>query len=422
MDAAKAIWTKIWPLFIIVSLLLGGLAAAASPVVYDTSAGANNLTCTAGSLSWSHTTTGTNRLLVVAFGGVTLASATVTYAGTSMTRLLRTTSSDTEQIQIFYLVNPALGSNTVTVSTSQTPMGVSMSFSDVALAPITGETLYVATPGVPVSSRATSTGAAGSNDMVIGFVTATVTQFDPTPVSASSGQTIRQTNRRSCAAGESYLHAATVQGSSMNWAYSPSVEDAAVIMVVRGTLAGGDDSGGGGGGVPGAPFPSPFQPACGLGVVDWIRPIVQPGSRTVGVNDQRREAALVTFYNVNWGDRTAFTYTTSPFNHTYAKDGIYTITIAVQYRSGAIEVFVSDFIDLRGNNCSMQNFVRNIFPVLSVLAGLCVVGAFIVGLSRRRIRLKLRKLLERYLLGIAVVAIGIIVATAIYAAANGIPF
>jgi hypothetical protein len=185
-------------------------------------------------------------------------------------------------------------------------------------------------------------------------------------------------------------------------------------------VGGGDDGGGGGGGR--VPFPFDFpEPSCGLGVVDWISPSVQPGSRTVTINDQRREAALVILYNVNWGDNTASSHVVSRFNHTYAKDGIYVITLAVQYRAGAIEIFVSDFVDLRANNCSLQKFVREILPVISVLVGLCVVGVFIVGLSRRRIRLKLRKLLERYLLVIILVGLGIIVAVAIYATASGIP-
>lgn len=72
----------------------------------------------ASSLTYSHTTGGSNRSLVVSVG---LASktitATVTYAGTSMTDLGHTDHSTTNnRVYLFGLANPATGANNVVVT------------------------------------------------------------------------------------------------------------------------------------------------------------------------------------------------------------------------------------------------------------------------------------------------------------------
>ena len=73
------------------------------------------------SLTFSHTCTGSNRFLVVAVMGSTVADRItgVTYAGTAMTRLdvFQILSGD-RYVYLYYLVNPASGANNIVISSS----------------------------------------------------------------------------------------------------------------------------------------------------------------------------------------------------------------------------------------------------------------------------------------------------------------
>jgi hypothetical protein len=78
---------------------------------------------TGTSLTWSHTCTGSNRLLVVGVAvGTTSSDAsfvtTATYNGVAMTSASKVHSNNQTNgyIQMFYLVNPATGSNTVAIT------------------------------------------------------------------------------------------------------------------------------------------------------------------------------------------------------------------------------------------------------------------------------------------------------------------
>lgn len=88
-------------------------------------------------LSWSHTCTGTNRLLTVAVavgtGGTDSMTASATYAGVAMTSAgkVHTNGYINGYVQLFYLVAPPTGANTVVVTTSAAPssiVGGSVSF------------------------------------------------------------------------------------------------------------------------------------------------------------------------------------------------------------------------------------------------------------------------------------------------------
>lgn len=89
-------------------------------IARDTNTGivsANN-----GSFTFSHTCSGTDRLLIVvltARGGASDTISGVTYNGVAMTRIrAKDHSSSTEWIYIYALLNPATGSNTVSVTKS----------------------------------------------------------------------------------------------------------------------------------------------------------------------------------------------------------------------------------------------------------------------------------------------------------------
>jgi putative pyrroloquinoline-quinone-binding quinoprotein len=79
----------------------------------------NNGNTGQSSLSWSHTTSGTNRVLLVGVswvGSQTVSS--VTYAGTAMTSIGSVINGSNARAQLFYLVAPATGANTVQVTMS----------------------------------------------------------------------------------------------------------------------------------------------------------------------------------------------------------------------------------------------------------------------------------------------------------------
>ena len=379
--------------------------------------------------TWAHNNRATRGILVV--GAIdTAGGITATYAGQTMT-LLRVDGG----LRSFYLLNPPNGiADVVLTHANALVAGVSASFYDVdQLSPFRVQATESEADPLEVTVNQGQFVNIVQGDMLadFGFFQENNGLNGIQDVSTTgTGQTER--NQQSIGpSGCGPIHIVTstrpilASGASVTvgWVSADALGgswDWTGLFLQFSAPPSGDDGGGGGGG--GNSLPYDFQPKCSLGVAEWLGPAVQPGSKTVIVNDQRREAALVILYNVNWGDGFAQAYTSSPFNHTYAQEGVYTITMAVQYRSGAIEIFVSEFVDVRGNNCSLQRFAREIFPVLSVLAGLATVGAVIVGLARRRIRDKLRKLLERYLLVVVLVSLGIIIATAIYAASIGVPF
>jgi hypothetical protein len=76
-------------------------------------------------VTWSHTCTGTNRLLVVAVGHFNPASVTPslpTYNGVSMTQLATFSPQNAEiEWAFYYLVNPASGTNTISAGYSGDP-------------------------------------------------------------------------------------------------------------------------------------------------------------------------------------------------------------------------------------------------------------------------------------------------------------
>jgi hypothetical protein len=93
----------------------GGSGAVAFDSANNSGDMANQLT-----KNWSHTTSGTNRYLVVGLAGWNatgnLNSVTITYAGVAMTRLGGELGNGVNNAVLYGLVNPALGTNYVNVS------------------------------------------------------------------------------------------------------------------------------------------------------------------------------------------------------------------------------------------------------------------------------------------------------------------
>ena len=105
-------------------------------IAYDNATGGNANPAT--SLTFSHTTSGSDRALfvgVVSNDTVTDDVTGVTYGGVSMTRLIAitTTNSGLRATYIYYLLNPASGANNVVISVSASTYidGVAVSYTGV---------------------------------------------------------------------------------------------------------------------------------------------------------------------------------------------------------------------------------------------------------------------------------------------------
>jgi hypothetical protein len=140
----------------------------------------------------------------------------------------------------------------------------------------------------------------------------------------------------------------------------------------------------------------------------------------VTIEDTRSEAALAILYIWNFGDGKQEQTTNGSVSHSYEKEGLYTVTVRVQYRSGAIEIFLIN-VNARGNECRFTEFVNDWFPILLLLIVLCLLAAFIVEASKSRLEKNVRKKLRRLLLLIGLLAFGIMAAVVVYTSAMGIP-
>ena len=116
---------------------------------------------TGNSLSWSHTCSGTNRLLTVSLSvgsGTTATVTSVTYNGVAMTEAARVMSNNQNDgyVKLFYLVAPATGSNTVQVTcdSSKPLIAGSVSFTGVDQT-------------TPVSNLATNFGSSASPSVTV---------------------------------------------------------------------------------------------------------------------------------------------------------------------------------------------------------------------------------------------------------------
>ena len=91
------------------------------PIALDAGTG-RNLAVAANSLTYSHTCTGSNGLLLVHATTNTTDDVTgITYAGAAMTQVTKIQTPSGRWNYLFYKLGPATGANNVVISTSDTP-------------------------------------------------------------------------------------------------------------------------------------------------------------------------------------------------------------------------------------------------------------------------------------------------------------
>jgi hypothetical protein len=213
----------------------GGGGGSTGPVfdaVGPTSAGAATTGST--SLTWNHTCAGTNRLLTVAVAvGAnpdTALTTTATYNGVAMTSVGRVQSNGVSEgyVQMFRLVAPATGTNTVAVTVSGgTPnalTGGSVSFTSV-------------NQTTPLGTPATATGSVGGPTVALSGTTTGNLVVDAACVGSgisTSGQTLRwsrNTNTNTAAGNGASSTAAA--GGTVTMSYSINSADFWGILAVE---------------------------------------------------------------------------------------------------------------------------------------------------------------------------------------------
>ena len=190
----KKLYKYIAP-FVIVGLLFLVLPKTAeAAIAFDAASNANNINIT--SLTWSHTTTGTNLLLVVGTFAKDGTDADrpvsdVTYGGVSLTKVREdddTTINHTSGL--WYLVNPATGANDVVVSfaggTLQVGIAGAMTFTGVKQT----SPLDASNGGVQANAASISTTVTTVSDNAM--VAASVNKVGSSPTSNDAGAGITE--------------------------------------------------------------------------------------------------------------------------------------------------------------------------------------------------------------------------------------
>lgn len=97
------------------TLFVGSFSTAFAAIAFDSASKAT--ATTASTVSWTHTTSGTNRILFVLTSSESATAPTsVTYNGVSMTKIFDINGVTNQEL--WYLINPTSGANTVTITYS----------------------------------------------------------------------------------------------------------------------------------------------------------------------------------------------------------------------------------------------------------------------------------------------------------------
>lgn len=152
--------------------------------------------------SWSHTCSGADRLLIVLTGRTTDVVAGVTYNGVAMTSITETTypGSGYAGLQLWYLVAPSTGSNTIAVDSggNNGVSGFATSFTGVSqTSPI--DSSNVNNNAVGTNSLTVSTTVVGSGCWLVGGCS----NNSGTGVGGGTGTTVRNDNAFGVAMGDS---------------------------------------------------------------------------------------------------------------------------------------------------------------------------------------------------------------------------
>lgn len=144
-------------------------------IAFDSSGG--GLTTTLGNLTFSHTCSGTDRILFVGCwggqSGKTAGITGVTYNGVAMTEILSTVpTGPTVLIQkLFYLVNPSTGTNNVVVTRTGTGIytwGHSVSYTGASQTGVPDASSVTTNTGTSITGTVTTV---ADNSWLVGFVT-----------------------------------------------------------------------------------------------------------------------------------------------------------------------------------------------------------------------------------------------------------
>jgi hypothetical protein len=220
---------------ILLVIFLGALfvqESHAATVSFDAAANSpalSNLT----SGSWSHTTSGSNRYLVVGLSGwddvSSITNVTVTYAGVSMTKLGGAIGAGGNEAVLWGLVNPALGTNTVQVSNIPASYselaGGSVSFTGVNQTNSTGTLASGSTNSVQITL------ASGDMGVDIYYVGTMTGEPEPTP-----GANETQRASLSYYGGATWMKMGTEAGSgtvTMDWTTGPTSDDAIAAIPIK---------------------------------------------------------------------------------------------------------------------------------------------------------------------------------------------
>lgn len=183
------------------------------------------------SLTWSHTTSGLDRALIVGvsyFDAAAVSITGVTYAGVAMTNIGGATDSSNSRAQLWKLSNPAVGANNVIVSFSGGIDGLAGAVSFTGAQQITA--LLTGTLATATGSNTTPTVNAVSNPAEI-VIDTLVTAFNLVDATAGAGQTERwKVFNGPCGAGSTEAGATS---TTMSWTLSSSSPWALIAIAVK---------------------------------------------------------------------------------------------------------------------------------------------------------------------------------------------
>lgn len=189
---------------------------AQAAVVFDFSSSATTGASTAQTLSWTHTTGGTERILVV---GVSVNTNTlvssITYGGLPLTKITALENGNAVRVSLWYLLNPPTGSQTVTVNMLAAARFVAGAHS---YAGVNQQAPF----GTPVTSRGNGTSASlaissNINEIVVDVV-ARRGDLTTNPITAGGGQTTRWNTRTTVNSGTN-----GITGGGSSKAGAPSI-------------------------------------------------------------------------------------------------------------------------------------------------------------------------------------------------------
>lgn len=216
----------------ILSLSLTASAAVTVDAVGPSSAGAKVALASGNQvITWSHTCSGTNRLLVVGYGLGTSSDAGLTVAATynaismTATTLVHTNNGTSGFVQMFYLINPPTGANTVSLTASGPGTfaieGGSISFDGADQT--TGIRNFNSAFGSSTTPSATITSTAGN------MVVAIVTNGNTIASSSQTSQYIANNTGGATGGGCCNAGATAAGSSSVNMSWTVSSDDWAVV-------------------------------------------------------------------------------------------------------------------------------------------------------------------------------------------------